>query len=176
MPSFDQPVKRLTAVVAAATEAAQRLPTCAVRDTHGRQEPVEPVVDTPRNRHEELAEMVLELQTNQVVLEGLTRWYGVFVFTGGQVPTAPWNLVAMTSYLKHPLAADCLSISEIHRYRHLAQAISELGHPGTGPTTLRYRHDLGDKFVQAASEMRGLANTLELSLTKAVEELPHSSG
>lgn len=176
MPSFDQPAERPAAAVVAATEAAQRLPTCAVRDIHGRQDPVKPVVDAPRNRHEELAAMVLELQTNQVVLDGLTRWYGVFVFTGGQVPKAPWNLVAMTYYLKHPLVADCLSISEIHRYRHLAQAISELGQAVTGPTTLRYRHDLGDKFVQAASEMRGLANTLEFSLTKAVEELPHSSG
>ena len=115
--------------------------------------------------------MVLELQSNRAILDGLADWYGVFVFTGGHVPTAEWNLVAMTSYLEHPLAADCLSTSEIERYRQLAQAISELGQAGAGPRTLRCRHDLGDTFGQAASEIRVLTNTLESSVTTAMEKL-----
>ena len=51
----------------------------------------------------------------------------MFVFTGGQVPTAQWNLAATTSYLEHPIAAECLSTAEIQRYQHLVQTIRELG-------------------------------------------------
>jgi hypothetical protein len=117
---------------------------------------------------EQLSAMMLDLQNNRAILDGLATWYGVFVFTGGHVPTAHWNLSAMTSYLEHPLAADCLSTSEIDRYRHLARTIDELGHTGGGPRTLRCRYALGDKFDQAASEIRLVTDTLESSVTKAI--------
>ena len=54
------------------------------------------------NRREELAAMVLELQINRAALYGLTNWFSVFVFTGGRVPTAEWDLVATNSYLSTP--------------------------------------------------------------------------
>ncbi len=123
------------------------------------------------NHREELAAMVQELQSNRAVLDGLTNWYHVFVFTGGRVPTADWKLVAMTSYLEHPSTADCLSTSGIENYRRLAQAINDSGQTGAGPRTLRCRHALGDRFGQAAAEIRLLADSLISSMTKAVQRL-----
>lgn len=114
--------------------------------------------------------MLVELQANRSTLKGLTSWYGLFVFTGGEVPTAQWNLAAMTSHLERPSATDCLLSSEIQRYRDLIQTLGGLGQPGVRPRTLRCRHDMGDKFRQAASEIRVLTDTLESSLTKALEE------
>ena len=123
------------------------------------------------DQREELAAMVLELRSNRAVLDGLTNWYGVFVFTGGRVPTVHWNLTAMTSYLEHPPVADGLWASEIEHYRRLAQAIGNLGEEGTGPRTLRCRHDLGDRFGQAAAEIRLVTDALTSSMTKALERL-----
>jgi len=121
------------------------------------------------NKHrEQLLAMMLDLQNNRAILDGLANWYRVFVFTGGHVPTAHWNLSAMTAYLEHPLAADYLSTSEIDRYRHLARAIAELGHAGVGPRTVRCRYALGDKFDQAAAEIRVVTDILESSVTKAI--------
>lgn len=166
MPSFDEPVQPMSLEVATATEAAH------VASLFQRQQQrFKRITAASRNHREELAAMVLELQTNGAILDELANWYGVFVFTGGHVPRAKWNLLAITSYLEHPLAADCLSTSEIQRYRHLAQAISELGQAGEGPKTLRCRHGLGDEFGQAASETRVLRTTLELSVTKAMGEV-----
>jgi hypothetical protein len=123
-------------------------------------------------RREKLAAMVLELQINRTALYGLTNWFAVFVFTGGRVPAAQWKMVATTSYLRHPAAADGLSISELERYRRLVQTIDDLGHTATGgPRTLKSRHNLGDRFGLAASELRLVADTLELSMTKVMEEL-----
>jgi hypothetical protein len=121
------------------------------------------------NRREELAAMILELQINRAVLYGLANWFAVFVFTGGRVPAAVWNLVATTSYLRHPSAADSLSISELERYRRLVQTIGDLGQTAAGPRTLKCRHGLGDRFGLAASELRLVTDALELSMTKAME-------
>jgi hypothetical protein len=168
---LDQPAERLSAEVAAATDAGCQVPADGARVFDGQQLRSKGCAARLRSHQEELLAMRLELQTNRAILDGLANWYGVFVFTGGPVPTARWNLVAMTSYLEHPSAADCLSTSGIRRYRHLVQAISESGHLGAGPRTLRCRHELGEKFGQAASEIRVLTSTLELSVTKAVEGL-----
>ena len=127
------------------------------------------------NHREELAAMALELQSNRAVLEGLTNWYGVFVFTGGRVPTADWNLVAMTSYLDHPSASDGLLTSGIKQYRDLAQAIGSLGQAGAGPRTLRCRHDMVDRFNQAAAKIRLVTDSLASSMTNAMELRPPSS-
>ena len=123
------------------------------------------------NQRKELAALVLELESNRAVLDGLTDWYEVFVFTGGRVPTAHWNLSAMTSYLEHPPTADGRWAAEIGHYRHSAQAIGDLGQAGTGPRTLRCRHDLGDRFGQAAAEMRLATDGLASSMMKAMERL-----
>ena len=152
-----------------------RAEQAAALKSHSQQQPLTCVADTPRNDREELAAMFLELQTNRDILAGLTSWYGLFVFTGGDVPTAQWNLAAMTAYLEHPLATDCLLTSEIQRYRHLIQTLGGLGQPGVRPRTLRCRHDLGEEFRQAASEIRALTDTLESSLKKAMGELPSRS-
>jgi len=123
------------------------------------------------NHREELAAMALELQSNRAVLDGLTNGYGVFVFTGGCVPTAHWNLVAMTSYLEHPSATDSLLNSGIEHYRDLTQAIGNLGQTGAGPRTLKCRHDMGDRFDQAAAEIRLATDSLASSMTSALERL-----
>ncbi len=129
------------------------------------------LAETPKRR-EKLAAMVLELQGNRARLFGLTNWFGVFVFTGGRVPAAPWNLVATSSYLRHPAAAEGLSISKLERYRRLVQTIDDLGHTAMGgPRTLKCRHNLGDQFGLAASELRLVADGLESSITKVMEEL-----
>jgi hypothetical protein len=123
------------------------------------------------NRREGLAAMVLELQMNRAVLYGLANWFSVFAFTGGRVPTAQWNLVATTAYLRHPAAADSLSTSELERYRRLVQTIGDLGQTAAGPRTLKCRHSLGDRFGLAASELRIVTDALEFSMTKAMEAL-----
>ena len=172
MPSFDQPARQTSAEIVAATKAAHRLPPDAALESHSQQDPLTRIGDTPRNDREELAAMLLELQINRGILKGLTGWYGLFVFTGGDVPAAQWNLAAMTSYLEHPLEADCLLTSEIQRYRQLIQTLGGLGQSGVRPRTLRCRHEMGHRFRQAASELRVLTDTLESSVMKALKELP----
>ena len=161
MPSIDQPTERPPTEAAAATEAALVF--------HKQQQRFKRIAAASRSHREELAAMTLELQANRTVLDGLTDRYGVFVFTGGAVPAARWDLTAMTSYLEHPAAADRISTVEIERYRDAAGAIDELGGAGTGagPRTLRCRHDLGDRFGRAASEIRVLTDTLEAGVAKA---------
>ena len=123
------------------------------------------------HRRDELAAMVLELQMNRAVLYGLTNWFSVFVFTGGRVPAAQWNLDATTSYLRHPAVADSLCGSDLERYRRLVQTIGDLGHTEAGPRTLKCRHSLGDRFGLAASELRLVTDGLESSITKAMEAI-----
>ncbi len=175
MSSFDPQPERPAAEMTSATELSQHLPASATLDSHSQQPPLKRIADSRGNHGEHLAAIVLELQANRAVLEGLRRWYGLFVFTGGQVPTAQWNLAATHAYLEHPTASECLATAEIQRYQDLVQTIRELGHSGTGPTTLRYRYGLGGKFGQASSEIVGLTNALESSVTKAMEGLLSSS-
>lgn len=149
-----------------------RAEQAAALKSHGQQQPPSCATDTPRNDREVLAAMLLELQTNQGILDGLTRWYGLFVFTGGEVPTAQWNLAAMTSHLEHPLATDRLVASEIQHYWRLIQALGGLAQPGVRPRTLRCRYEMGHRFRAMASEIRLLTKTLKSSVMKALEELP----
>jgi hypothetical protein len=142
-------------------------PIDAVQAFRRRQQRFKHMAAASRSHREELAAMLLELQANRTALDGLANWYGVFVFTGGHVPTAQWDLAAMTSYLEHPFATDGISTAEIERYRDVAGAISESGRAGAGPRTLRCRHDLGERFGQAASEIRALTDTLELAVANA---------
>jgi hypothetical protein len=123
------------------------------------------------NHREELAAMALELQSNRAVLDEMTNGYSVFVFTGGCVPTAHWNLVAMTSYLEHLSTTDGLLKPGIERYRDLAQAIGNLGQTGAGPRTLRCRRDMGNRFDQAAAEIRLVTDSLASTMTSALERL-----
>ena len=97
--------------------ATQRLPADGDLDPHSQQQLTKYIADVSRSHHEELAAMLLELQTNRLILGGLTRWYGLFVFTGGHVPTAQWNLAAMTSYHKHSLATDSVPLHRSLAFR-----------------------------------------------------------
>jgi len=127
-----------------------------------------------RKNKEELVAMLRELQTNRIILDGLVNCYGVFRFTGGVVPREPWGLVAMTSYLQCPLAADRISTAAIERYRHLAEMIVDLGRAitaGERPRSLRCRHDIAHKFARGSSEIRELGRKLESAITKLVEEM-----
>ena len=124
------------------------------------------------DRRQQLAAMVRELQTSRTVLHGLTNWFSLFVFTGGRVPTAEWDLVATNAYLRQPAAAESPSPSELERYRRLVQTIDDMGHTATvGPRTLKCRHSLGDRFGLAASELRLVTDALECSMTKAMEAI-----
>ena len=118
-----------------------------------------------------LAAVVLELQSNRAVLFGLTNWFSVFVFTGGRVPTASWSLAATNSYLQRPPMADDATILDMQRYRSLVQAISGIEDAGAGPRTLKCRRSVGNRFAAAASELRLVADALELSMKKVLEEL-----
>ena len=130
-----------------------------------------------RKNEEDLAAMIRELQTNRIILDGLVNCYGVFRFTGGVVPREPWGLVAMTSYLQSPFAADCVSTAAAERYRHLAEAIMDLGQSitvGERPRTVRCRHDIADRFGRDSSGIRDLGSTLESDMTTLVEKLKPS--
>jgi len=129
---------------------------------------------TPNHR-EELAAMALELQSNRAVFDGLTNWYGVFDFTGGCVPTADWNLVAITSYLEHPSGSDAVLTSGIEEYRDLAHTIGSLGQLGAGPRTLRCRHDMVDRFNRAAAKIRLVTNSLASSIAENGEPVAQSA-
>jgi hypothetical protein len=126
-----------------------------------------------RKDRQQLLAMRLELQANRILLDGLLDCYGTFRFTGGVVPREAWGLVAMTSYLECPFAADRISIAAAERYRHLAGAIMDLGHTitaGARPRTLHCRFDIADAFDRDSTEIRALGSTLESAITKIVEE------
>jgi hypothetical protein len=118
---------------------------------------------------EELAAMIQELQANRLILSGLLDRFSTFRFMGGTVAAEPWNLRAMSSYVRNPVAADRFATSDVQRYRQLADTIMDLEQAiaaGTRPRTLRCRHDLADRFDRASCEIHTLADTLE-SATRA---------
>jgi hypothetical protein len=121
--------------------------------------------------------MILELQANRIVLDELLTGYSMFLFTGGPVPRGRWPLVAITSYLEHPFAAERISTRNLRRYRDLAEEIVALGDGATtaGPRTLRHRRDIVAPFIAACSEIRALGNALEPVVTSVLQELQASS-
>ena len=120
--------------------------------------------------------MLGELQRNRNILDELVDCYKMFRFTGGNVPRGPWGLVAITSYVEHPFAADRIGTCEAEHYRVLAGEIMALGQTvATGkPRTLRQRWDVAATFAQAAGEVRGLGGNLEAGLTDVLNELAAS--
>jgi hypothetical protein len=129
-----------------------------------------------RKHREQLLAMILELQANRVILDELVKYYGVFLFTGGVVPREQWGLLAMASYLQCPFAVDCICASEVQHYQKLAEAIMTMGQAIASearPRTLRCRRDIADTFGRESSEIRALANTLESTVTNALEGLDH---
>lgn len=112
------------------------------------------------------AELRLELQANQAVVEGLSNWYRVFAFTGGAIPTGHCQLVAVNSYLESPLAVDRILIGEVERYRILAESIAMAATEiPARPRTLRDRRRISDAFCQVAAEIQSLGSKLDLALT-----------
>ncbi len=126
-----------------------------------------------RDEGEQLTGVIHELQTNQAVLKGLMNRWGLFVFTGGDVPRGQCDLVAITSYLERPFATDRISTGEVERYQHLVGEIMELGHGlAAGPKTLRCRKSIGDAFRRASSETQTLGSALESALTSLAQSSP----
>lgn len=124
-----------------------------------------------RKYRKQLTGMILELQTNQATLKELLDWFGVFAFTGGDVPRGRYSLVGITSYLHRPFATNRVSTGEVERYGHLVGAIVELGQAvAAGPRTLPRRHDMADAFGRVASEIQTLGSTLESALAKVLKE------
>jgi hypothetical protein len=120
---------------------------------------------------QQLTEMLRELRANHVALKGLRDWYGVFVFTGGDVPSGRCDLLAMASYLERPFAADRISTGEVERYRQLIDATMQPKQDVSArPRTLRCRTDLGDAFDRAFSEIQTLEAALEPVLAKLLAE------
>jgi hypothetical protein len=116
--------------------------------------------------------MMLELQANPAALKRLRDWYGVFVFTGGDVPSGRYDLLAMASSVERPFAADRISVEEVERYRHLVEATLQPRRDVTaGPRTLRYRKALGDVFDRASSELQTWEIALESVLATLLKEL-----
>ncbi len=111
------------------------------------------------------AGMRVELQANQSVLDGLLKWYSVFAFTGGALPSGRCELVAITSYLELPFATDCISTEDVKRYRYLIESIMmpTAGIPAS-PRTLRCRRQIADVFGRAASEIQSLRSSFESAL------------
>jgi hypothetical protein len=116
-----------------------------------------------------LTAMVHELETHQVILDGLETCYGMFLFTGGDVPKRSWGLAATTSYLARPFAAERISTSDVQRYRDLVQAVMALGETAAlaTPRSLRCRKDIADTFHGASAEMRELGSALVSVMTRA---------
>lgn len=125
-----------------------------------------------QQRREQLAEMVLELQANQVALLRLRDWYGVFIFTGGPVPNAPQELLAIDAYLERPFASDRIIAQNVARYRQLVELAM---HPAqditAGPRTGDCRSDIGRVFDQELSEIQALAGGLETVWEELLAEL-----
>jgi hypothetical protein len=130
-----------------------------------------------RNDRMQLADMIRELRTNQMTLNQLVDWYGVFLFTGGDVPRKQCDLVAITSYLERPFATDRISTGEVKRYGQLVETLMELGRAlvPPGPKTLRCRKDMADGFDRVFSEIRTLGGMLESTLTTRLQEPEPSS-
>ena len=125
---------------------------------------------------ERLTAILQELQANRTLLCELMLCYRVFRFTGGEVPREPWRVVAITSYVEHPFAADHVFISEPVRYCYLAETIMALGHTvATGrPRTLRQRWDLAKTFAEAELEIDTIRGELETAFTGVFDELAAS--
>ena len=125
---------------------------------------------------ERLTAMLEELQTNQALLHQLNLGYRMFRFTGGDVPRQPWRLVAITSYVEHPFAADRVCTSEAVRYCYLAETIMALGQTvATGrPRTLRQRWDLAKTFAEAELEIDTIRGELATAFTGVFDELAAS--
>lgn len=132
----------------------------------------------PRQDREQLAAMIRELQINRALLEGLLHRYRVFRFTGGSIPSGPWNLVALASYLKCPFACDRISLAAIERYRRLAETITSSGQPIKGdgrPRSLRSRRDIAARFDRDYAEILALGSTLESAMATLVDHLQSST-
>jgi len=121
--------------------------------------------------------MILELHTNQAALDELANRYGLFVFTGGDLPRGRCGLLVTTVYLERPFAIDRISTAEVERYRHSVRTLMELGPAivAPRPRTLRCRHAITDTFRRLASEIRTLGSTLESALTQLWMEQKQSS-
>ncbi len=123
-----------------------------------------------QNHREALLGMRRELQSNRVLLKGVTNDYGVFLFTGGNLPRAPCDLAAIMSYLQHPFAAERIPTAHVERYRHLAEMVIQQGQvPSPSPRTLPCRRELTDAFNHLSSEIEILESTLERDVARALQ-------
>jgi hypothetical protein len=130
------------------------------------------IAPSSSNSNESLAEIVAELNSNQAILDDLTKHYRIFRFTGGDVPQRPWRLVAVTSYLEQPFLVERIGSSRVERYRELAKSIMALGLTVTKgvPRTLRHRSAIAATFVGIAAEIRAAGILLEGLLSNLLRE------
>lgn len=126
-----------------------------------------------REYRDQLTRLILELQAHQATLLELRRGYGVFVFTGGEVPTGQCGFGAIDSYLKCPFASEQVSTGDVGRYGQLVSTVLSLGQRPLPPRprTLRCRHQIAEVFTRESSEARSLGTTLESAFRCLLEEL-----
>jgi len=129
-----------------------------------------------RTRRALLTAMILELQTNQAVLDNLANWYGVFLFTGGDVPRGHCDVAALASYLERPFATNRISTEEVKHYGCLIETLMAIEEKTAAPRpgSRRCRHDIADLFSRVSSEIRALGSTLESALTQLSKEQEQS--
>ena len=122
---------------------------------------------------ERVTAILSELHANRAILDELVTDYNVFRFRGGEVTRGPWHLVAITSYVEHPFAADRILTSEAESYCDLAEKMMALGQAVAiaRPRTLRQRWALAKTFAETAVEIRSVGGGFEAALANLLQEL-----
>lgn len=122
---------------------------------------------TTRTGQQQLRAMSEELRDNRAIHLNLLDHYDVFRFTGGDIPSERWNVVALTSFLRQPAPAAEGTVKVVEQYLHLIQNFTDLGQEVAkckGPKSLRARHEFAARFSVDSAKFQSLGNSLELAL------------
>jgi hypothetical protein len=126
----------------------------------------------PSADREQLSAMILDLQANRVVLDGLSIRCTMFRFTGGTIPAQAWSISRMASYLTRSPSAGCIVTEDVERYLALIGTLVELQlgvATAAKPRTLRVRFAITDAFGRALSEILPLGSRLETAVKRSLE-------
>lgn len=126
-----------------------------------------------RDCRDQITAILKELEADQAAFLELRRGYGVFAFTGGEVPTRHRGLGAIAAYLNNPFAAERVFTGDVDRYGHLVSTVMGLGQGSLPPRprTLRCRHQIAETFARTASEASRLGTALTSVFRCLLEEL-----
>lgn len=122
-----------------------------------------------------LSAMVLAVQSNRGAVERLAARYGMFRFTGGDIPTDVWHLEAVRSFLTSPFVTHFVTTGAVQRYQDCIKtiiALSATTPQSVRPKTLRSRHELATTFRRASADVLASGKTLESALTSLIANIP----